>query len=311
VTIKLNNEIQVKSNEDLARFANLGERSTPFKDFWRAFRKNKLAVVACFMLIIIICMAIAAPLLSFHNPSKIDLADKMQKLAPSAKYWLGTDDMGRDLWSRLLFGARISLTVGFMTAFFALFFGTVYGSISGFYGGKIDNLMMRFVDIILSLPTMFLLIIFAAFIRPNAIGIALIISSTSWMTIARIVRGEFLRLKEQEFVEAARALGYSNLRIIFKHILPHTSAQIIVNASLMINYAILSESTLSFLGLGIQLPQFSWGGMLTNAQDLTVLQEAPWIAIFPGLAIFITVLCFSFFGDGLRDALDPKLKNLK
>ncbi|MCL6590744.1 MAG: ABC transporter permease [Firmicutes bacterium] len=298
-------------NQDLANFGNLQVRSGVFYEFWRAFQKNKLAVTASIVLIIIIFAAVAAPLFTPYNPGWIVLDNTAQKLPPSPQHFLGTDDMGRDIFSRILFGARVSLTVGFVTALLSVLIGILYGSVSGYYGGRLDQLMMRFVDIMLSLPTMFLLIIFAAFIKPNPLGIALIISCTSWMSISRLVRGEFLRLKEQEFVEAAKVLGFSNVRIIFNHILPNITAPIIVNATLMVAYSILYESTLSFLGLGVQPPQFSWGSMLTNAQDMILLKEAPWIAIFPGLAIFVTVLCFNFFGDGLRDALDPKLKNVK
>lgn len=306
----MKNETQLQTREELAKFSNLQASAGLLSEFLRAFRKNRLAVYASYMLMIIILAAIFAPILATHSPTKIDLARELQKLPPSAAHFLGTDDMGRDVWSRMLFGARISLIVGFMTMVISVSVGAAYGAISGYYGGRIDNVMMRFVDILLSLPTLFLLIILAAFVKPNAFGIALIIGFTSWMRVARLVRGQFLSLKEQEFVEAARALGYSNLRIIFRHILPNVTAPIIVNATLMVASAILYESTLSFLGLGVQPPQFSWGSMLTNAQDLILLKEAPWTAFFPGLAIFITVLCFNFFGDGLRDALDPKLKNV-
>lgn len=278
---------------------------------WRIFAKNKPAVAAAVILLGIILGAFAAPLMTTCNPGQIDLAPQMQKLPPSAAHLLGTDDMGRDLWSRILFGSRVSLLVGVLTTFFSVLVGVVYGACSGFYGGRIDMVLMRLVDIVLSLPTMFLLIIFAAFVRLNTVGIALVISSTSWMGIARIVRGEFLRYKELEFVEAARAMGFSHLRIIFRHIVPNVAAPVIVNATLMVAYAILTESTLSFLGLGVQAPRFSWGSMLTAAQDLALLEDAPWMALFPGLAIFITVLGCNFFGDGLRDALDPKLKNVE
>jgi peptide/nickel transport system permease protein len=277
--------------------------------FRRIFPQNKLAGAASIILFLILTTAIFAPGLAFEDPTRIDLSLRVHKLPPSPAHPLGTDDLGRDVWSRMVYGARVSLIVAFLTTVFSVTFGSIYGALSGFYGGRIDMAMMRFVDIMLSLPTMFLLIIFAAFIRPNAAGIALIISLTSWMGIARIVRGEFLRFKELEFVDAARAMGFSNSRIIFRHILPNVTAPIIVNATLMVAYAILTESTLSFLGLGVQPPQFSWGSMLTSAQDLVLLKEAPWMAIFPGLAIFTTVLCINFCGDGLRDELDPKLKN--
>jgi peptide/nickel transport system permease protein len=308
---KMANELEVKIGDYQTHFGNMQEHTSLFKEFWRAFRKNRLAVFSGIILLLIIVTAVCAPLLVTHDPYRINLARELQKLPPSATHLLGTDDMGRDVWSRMLYGSRISLLVSFMTMIISVTVGSAYGAVSGYYGGRLDSIMMRLVDILLSLPTMFLLIILAAFVKPNALGIALIIGFTSWMRVARLVRGQFLSLKEQEFVEAARALGYSNRRIIFRHILPNVTAPIIVNATLMVATAILVESTLSFLGLGVQPPQFSWGSMLTNAQDLILLKEAPWTAIFPGVAIFITVLSFNFFGDGLRDALDPKLKNIK
>jgi peptide/nickel transport system permease protein len=297
--------------ENSALDSNLQAHSGLLYEFWRSFRKNKLAVGASIILIIIMLTATAAPLLATHDPFNIQLSKELLKLRPSADYYLGTDHLGRDVWSRMLFGARISLMVGFLTMFISVTVGSVYGAISGYYGGRLDSLMMRAVDILLSLPTLFLLIILAAFIKPNFFGIAVIIGMTSWMRVARLVRGQILSLKEQEFVEAARSLGYSNSRIIFVHILPNVTAPIIVNATLLVAYAILMESALSFLGLGVQPPQFSWGSMLFAAQDIILLRDAPWMTFFPGLAIFITVLCFNFFGDGLRDALDPKLKNIK
>lgn len=291
--------------------SNLQVRSGLIYEFWRAFRKNKLAVGASIVLIIIILMAVAAPLLATHNPFLISLGKEYAKLRPSVNHYFGTDHMGRDIWSRMLFGARISLMVGFLTMLISVTLGSVYGAVSGYYGGRVDSAMMRTVDILLSLPSFFLLIIVAAFEKPNFFGIAVIIGLTSWMRVARLVRGQFLSLKEQEFVEAARSLGYSNSRIIFVHILPNVTAPIIVNATLLVASAILMESALSFLGLGVQPPQFSWGSMLNASRDIILLRQAPWMTFFPGLAIFITVLCFNFFGDGLRDALDPKLKNIK
>ncbi len=299
------------NQEELARFGNLQQESGLLFEFWRAFRKNRLAVAASIVLLIIIGCAVAAPLLANHNPTLINISREHVRQRPSSQFFFGTDHLGRDVYSRMLFGARVSLMVGLITMLISVGVGSVYGGISGYYGGITDSILMRFVDILLSLPTLFLLIILAAFTKPNFFGIALIIGFTMWMGVSRLVRGEFLSLKEREFVEAARALGFSNSRIIFRHILPNVKAPIIVNATLMVAYAILIESTLSFLGLGVQPPQFSWGSMLHEAKDLITLKEAPWTAFFPGLAIFITVLCFNFFGDGLRDALDPHLKNIR
>jgi peptide/nickel transport system permease protein len=307
----LNPNPEVCTNEELALFDNLQKERGQLYEFWRAFSKNRLAVASCVILVLIILSALAAPLLATHNPTLINLSRDYVKQPPSSRFFFGTDYLGRDVFSRMLFGTRVSLMVGLITMLISVLAGTAYGAVSGYYGGRVDSAMMRLVDILLSLPTLFLLIILAAFIKPNFFGIALIIGFTSWMSVARLVRGEFLSLKEREFVEASRALGYSNSRIIFRHILPNVKAPIIVNATLMVAYAILIESTLSFLGLGVQPPQFSWGSMLNSAQDLITLKDTPWNAFFPGLAIFVTVLCFNFFGDGLRDALDPHLKNIK
>jgi len=278
--------------------------------FWRAFRKNRLSILAGIILVGIFFLAILAPLIATHNPTYIRLERDQIKLPPAATHFFGTDNLGRDIWSRMLFGARISLLVGFLTMLITMTIGVAYGAVSGYYGGKLDFLMMRFVDILLSLPTIFLVIIFAAFSKPNFLGIAVIIGMTSWMRVARLVRGQFLSLKEAEFVTAARALGYSNSRIIFVHMLPNVRALMIVNATLLVAQAVLLESALSFLGFGVQPPQFSWGSMLSASQQIVFLSEAPWAAFFPGFAIFITVLCFNFFGDGLRDAFDPRLKNI-
>lgn len=279
-------------------------------EFWRTFRKNRPAVLAGIILVVIFFLAILAPLLATHDPTYIRLDQDRIKLPPAAAHFFGTDNLGRDIWSRMLFGARFSLLVGFLTMLITVIIGVAYGAVSGYYGGKLDFIMMRLVDVLLSLPTIFLVIILAAFSKPSFFGIAVIIGMTGWMRIARLVRGQFLSLKEEEFVTAARALGYSNSRIIFVHMLPNVSALIIVNATLLIAHAVLLESALSFLGFGVQPPQLSWGSMLSASQQLVFLREAPWTAFFPGLAIFITVLCFNFFGDGLRDALDPRLKNI-
>ncbi len=279
-------------------------------DFLRAFHKNKLAALAGGILVVFFFLAIFAPVFATHNPTHIRLDQDQIKLPPAAAHFFGTDNLGRDIWSRMLFGARISLLVGLLTMLITVIVGVAYGAVSGYYGGKLDFMMMRFVDILLSLPTIFLVIIIAAFFKPDFFGIAVTIGMTSWMRTARLVRGQFLSLKQEEFVTAARALGYSHSRIIFVHLLPNVRALIIVNATLLIAHAVLLESALSFLGFGVQPPQFSWGSMLSASQYIVLLGETPWVAFFPGLAIFITVLCFNYFGEGLRDAWDPKLKNI-
>lgn len=270
--------------------------------------RNKTAVAASVVLMLIVLFALLAPLLATHDPGQIRLAAEFIKQPPSVRHILGTDHLGRDLWSRMLFGARISLTVGFLTMLISVLFGTAYGAVSGYYGGTVDTIMMRVTDILLALPVLFFLIILAAVMEPGIYGIVAVIGLTGWMRVARLVRGEFLTLRELEFVEAARSLGYSNSRIIIMHMLPNTRAAIIVNATLTVAYAILTESALGFLGFGVQPPQFSWGSMLHAAQDIVLLREAPWNAFFPGLAIFVTILSLHFLGDGLRDSLDPKCR---
>lgn len=278
---------------------------------WRVFSRNRFAVASAAVMLLIIAAAVFAPVLATHDPARINLSREFIKQSPSAAHFFGTDHLGRDIWSRIIYGGRVSLTVGLLTMIIAVFIGTVYGAVSGYYGGRVDSLLMMLVDIFLSVPTLFLLIVLAVFIKPGYLGIAFIIGLTSWMRVARLVRGEFLRLKEREYVIASRALGFSDSRLIFSHILPNASSLIVVNATLTAATAILAESVLGFLGLGIQPPQFSWGSILSSTQDLILVKEAPWVVFFPGLAIFVTVLSLNFLGEGLRDALDSRCKNTK
>ncbi|MCX7904487.1 MAG: ABC transporter permease, partial [Caloramator sp.] len=210
--------------------------------------------------------------------------------------------------SRCIYAGRISLTVGFVSVSIYVLIGTIWGAIAGYYGGKVDNIMMRIVDAIMSIPTMMLLITVMAIFKPNLYNVMIVIGLTGWTGIARYVRAEFLSLKKRDFVEAARCIGARNSSIIFKHILPNAIAPVIVAATMGLASAILTESTLSFFGLGVQPPTPSWGNMLTNAQELETMVSAPWKAFWPGLFIFLSVLSFNFVGDGLRDALDPRLK---
>jgi peptide/nickel transport system permease protein len=221
-------------------------------------------------------------------------------------YVLGTDEMGRDLLSRIFYGGRISLIVGVAAMFATIVTGLLIGLIAGFYGGRVDNILMRFTDTMLCFPQVFLLLVLAAFITPTVMSIALIIGFTSWMEVARIIRAQIQYIKEQDFIQAAFALGASELRIMFKELLPNAIAPVLVSATLNVANAVLMESYISFLGYGIQPPLASWGNMLTNAQSYFDL--APWLAIFPGLMITLTVMSFNFLGDGLRDALDPRLR---
>lgn len=269
------------------------------------FMKNKLAVFGAITLFIIILSAIFAPLLTPYDPAKVTLLDKF--LPPSSKHLLGTDEFGRDILSRLLFGARISLLVGFASVLGAITIGVVVGSLAGYFGGIIDSMLMRFVDIMISIPTLFLLITLVTIFQPGVDKLILIFALTSWTTTSRLVRGEFLSLRSREFVLASKTIGTKSYKIIFKEILPNAMGPIIVAATLMIGGIILAESALSYLGLGIQPPTASWGNLLQGAQSITVMLKYWWYPAAPGLAILFTVLCFNFVGDGLRDALDPKI----
>ncbi len=282
---------------------------------WRRFRRDKLALIGGFVMIILILAALGAPLISAHvtrfTPQQIELGAILQapgfRKSPDAPiHYLGTDELGRDVLTRVIYGGRVSLYVAFLTVLIALTIGTVIGAVAGFFGGTVDSALMRFVDIIISIPGLFLLILIAVVFRPGVTGLALVIASLSWTTVSRLVRGEFLSLKKRDFVDAAHVVGASNTRIIFRHVLPNAFSPIIVAATLALGGVILTETALSFLGMGVQPPTPSWGNMLTNAQQY--LYRAPHLIIIPGIFIFITVLAGNLMGNGLRDALDPRLK---
>jgi len=264
-------------------------------------RKNKLAIFGfCVLLFFVVC-AVIAPIIAPYSPEEIV---ESQTLAPSWHHLFGTDDLGRDIFSRALFGARISLTVGFVAVVIAILVGTLLGALSGYYGGLIDSLIMRFVDVMLAFPSIFLILAIQVMLTPNIYNVMVVIGLTSWMGVSRLVRGEFLRIRELQYVEAARAIGCSDLRIIFRHILPNAQAPIIVAATLGMAGAVLTESALSFLGLGVQPPMPSWGNMLMDSQ--AYMRDAPWMAIIPGLLILLTVLSLYFIGEGLREKLDVR-----
>jgi peptide/nickel transport system permease protein len=290
-------------------------------NFWTRLRRHKLAVGSMVMLALIVLCAILAPLLSPFDPTFIDtkwwhgdpLPPCFVNAALCHSHILGTDEVGRDLLSRLLFGARISLQVGLFAVIMEVLIGTVLGAISGYYGGWVDYIIMRVTDVFLCIPLLpLLLVITGIFVvkTPKAslsfLWIVLIIGALSWAPVARLVRASFLSLREREFAEAARAVGNRDGRIIFRHLLPNAVAPIIVQATLDVANIIILESTLSFLGFGIQPPTASWGSMLANAQE--VINNGWWVAIFPGLCILVTVLSINFIGDGLRDALDPNMR---
>jgi peptide/nickel transport system permease protein len=282
---------------------------------WKRFRRHKLAFVGAGVIILVTLTAFLAKFIAPADPNFIDQANwSGYPLAPGvAHHILGTDENGRDLLSRLMYGGQISLTVAFFAVLMELSIGTVVGAISGYYGGWIDYLLMRVTDVFLSIPLLPLLLVLTAIVAASsnkaALGfgvIVVIIGGTSWPAVARLVRASFLSLREKEFCEAARALGNRDGRIIFRHLLPNAVAPIIVQGTLEVANVIILESTLSFLGFGIQPPTASWGNMLANAESNMAI--APWVAIFPGLCILVTVLAINYLGDGLRDALDPNMK---
>ncbi len=270
----------------------------------RRLRRHRLAMAGAVVILVLVAASVLSPWIAPYPPNYIDLANRMSP--PSWKHPLGTDELGHDVLTRLLYAGRVSLTVGFSAALASALVGTVVGMVSGFYGGWLDNLLMRFVDIMLSIPDLPILIILARYFGGSLVGIVAVITVFGWMGTARLVRGEVLKLKNTDFVEAARALGASNARIMVRHLVPNALAPVIVAATLAVGGAILTEAALSYLGFGIQPPTPSWGNMLQNAQDF--IWRTPLLAFWPGLMIFLTVLCFNFFGDGLRDALDPRLR---
>lgn len=265
-------------------------------------KKNKLAILCIFILGIIFLGAIFA-FLSPYDPDVVDVTNKLQGI--SSSHLLGTDDLGRDLFTRALYGGRVSLLVGFSAMIVSVVVGTFIGTISGYVGGNIDTLCMRFVDMFLSVPSLLLIIVFYSFVSPTIITLVIMLAMFSWANVARIVRAETLSLKERDYVLAAKTLGVSDFKIIIRHIIPNLTSQIIVAASLSIANAILDESALSFLGYGVQLPKASWGSMLQTAQKYILYD--PILAIVPGILILLTVLCFNILGDVLQHALDPKL----
>jgi peptide/nickel transport system permease protein len=277
----------------------------------RPFKQHRPALAGAAVILIIALTAIFAPLLSPYDPEKSHLEIRIQ--APSAQHILGTDDLGRDLFTRILYGSRISLAIGLYAMALAVTVGTVIGAAAGFYGGWVDGLLMRVTDVFLAFPRLFVLILLTTILRQlnlpwlaasSFVPIAFVIGSLSWMSIARLVRASYLSIKEREFVEAARGVGARNARIMFRHILPNAASPIIVAATLGVAASILTESGLSYLGFGVQLPTPTWGNLLQNAQ--AQMTYAPWMALFPGLMIFCAVIAINYVGDGLRDALDSR-----
>ena len=271
--------------------------------FWKRFRGNRLAVAGGAVVLLLFGVSLLAPVITPWDPHAIDAYHVL--MPPSADHWFGTDELGRDVFTRVIYGARISLKVGFVSVGIAVAIGVVLGLVSGFYGGIIDTVIMRFVDIMLCFPTFFLILAVIAFLEPSIWYIMAIIGLTGWMGVARLVRAEVLSLRERDFILAARALGASDARIILRHILPNALSPVLVSATLGVAGAILTESALSFLGIGVQPPTPSWGNILTSGKDY--IEFGWWLSLFPGLAILVTVLAYNLLGEGIRDALDPRL----
>ncbi len=285
---------------------------------WKRFRKNPLSVAGVVIITALASIAILAPVVAPHSPTAINVYNVLSP--PSLEHPLGTDELGRDVLSRMIWGSRVSLKVGFIAVGIAISIGTFLGAIAGYYGGRIDALLMRFVDIMggridallmrfvdimLAFPTFFLILAVIAIVEPSISTIMIVIGLTGWMDVSRLVRAEFLTLKERDFISAAKAFGATDFRIIFRHIIPNALSPVFVAATFGIAGSILIESGLSFLGLGVQPPDPSWGNILTSGKDnITV---AWWLSLFPGMAILVTVLSYNLVGEGLRDAIDPRL----
>ncbi len=268
-------------------------------------QQNPLMLLGASIVGLVSLIALFAPWLAPYNPEHIVIRDML--LPPSWAHWCGTDTLGRDVFSRLLYGARISLLVGFVAVGIALVIGIALGAVAGYAGGKVDTIIMRWTDMVLCFPTFFLILAVIAFLEPSIWNIMIIIGLTSWMGVTRLVRAEFLSLREREFIQSAKSIGVSPLRLIWSYLLPNAMGPIIVSAVLGIAGAVLIESGLSFLGLGVQPPTASWGNMLTEGKDN--MQIAWWLSMYPGLAILITVLGYNLLGEGLRDVYDPRLKS--
>jgi peptide/nickel transport system permease protein len=274
-------------------------------DFWYRFLKNKMAVAGGVVVILLFVVSFLSPFISPYDPNEIDLQNVLS--SPSRDHLFGTDQLGRDVMSRMIWGAGISLKVGFVATGIAIFVGAILGAIAGYYGRWVDAVIMRFVDIMLCFPSFFLILAVIAILEPSIWNIMIVIGLTGWMGITRLVRADFISLKERDFVQAARGIGASDFRIIFRHILPNAMASVLVAATLGVAGAILTESALSFLGIGVQPPTPSWGNILTAGKDN--IDIAWWLSLYPGLAILITVLGYNLLGEGIRDSLDPRLRD--
>lgn len=297
----MSNNVSIKETKDYEMNIKV---ISPSKLVFIRLKRNKLAIIGLVVICVLVCLSIFAPFIVPYERDEVNLLEKYK--APSAEHLMGTDDLGRDVFTRLLYAGRISLSVGVVATFITIVIGIIIGSISGYYGGKIDAILMRLTDMFASLPFYIIAITVMALFGPSIYGTMVVMGCLWWTGTARLVRGQILSLREIEFMEAATALGISDMKKMFKFLLPNSIAPVIVSATLTIANAILTESALSYLGLGVQIPTPSWGNMLRLAQNMYILSNYWWIWIPPGLCIFITVMSFNFLGDGLRDAFDPK-----
>ena len=297
------------TNEPISPGSPLSALVQPRKNpsVWRRFRRHRMAMIGAGILFVLVVSAVFAPIIATHDPYAIDLSSYRE--GPSSANYLGTDLAGRDMFSRLIYAGRVSLSVGLVAVSIYTAIGIILGALAGFYGGWVDSVVMRAADVFLSFPSLIIIITMASVLGPSIYNVMLAIGLLGWPPIARLLRGELLSLREREYAVAARAIGGSGKRVVFRHLFPNAMAPVIVAATFGIANAILLEAGLSFLGLGVQPPTASWGNMLTDAQSLTVLEGMPWLWLPPGVMIALAVLSINFIGDGLRDALDPYLQN--
>lgn len=300
----INKDLFVPLEREILQVQKKEETLGYWQDAWIRLKKNKMALLGLIIIVCLIVVAIFGPIFSSHTYDEQNLM--MTNSSPSWEHWFGTDNLGRDIFIRVLYGARISLAIGIVASLLNLFIGVIYGGISGFCGGKIDRIMMNIVDILYSVPTLLYVILLMVILKPGLINIFIALGIGYWLQMARIVRGQILSMKEQEFILAARTIGVSKKRILFRHLLPNAMGAIIVTMTLAIPDAIFTEAFLSFIGLGVSAPMASWG--VLASEGVNNLRAYPFQLFFPAVAISITMLAFNFLGDGLRDVLDPKMR---
>lgn len=300
----INKDLFVPLEREILQVQKKEETLGYWQDAWIRLKKNKMALLGLIIIVCLIIVAIFGPIFSSHTYDEQNLM--MTNSSPSWEHWFGTDNLGRDIFIRVLYGARISLAIGIVASLLNLFIGVIYGGIAGLFGGKIDRIMMNIVDILYSVPTLLYVILLMVILKPGLINIFIALGIGYWLQMARIVRGQILSMKEQEFILAARTIGVSKKRILFRHLLPNAMGAIIVTMTLAIPDAIFTEAFLSFIGLGVSAPMASWG--VLASEGVNNLRAYPFQLFFPAVAISVTMLAFNFLGDGLRDVLDPKMR---